>query len=265
MSPDYSKQREALADLFVAYMSARDFTRRVLCTAFGDVALRSVPPPSECVWPPDITQAEADSRLRAVRHFLSQAKNVFEDVLCKIEAAQVRLVASGFDVPRSWIIIDPLDTIRGGYLGACGVEKIVRSTASEDSALETVVREISQDLRKLEGEIAKADQPTVNAGSPPTGKTGEGEGNGKKARARQSRKRKRKPDPKRAEKQEKQKARWKMEEEIHAEWNKSEWSDYQDYVAWKNEHLPEGWPKLHKRSVERAVGNVKRRARNNKK
>ncbi len=124
MSPDYAAQREALVDLSVAYTNARDFTRQVLCTAFGNVALGSVPPPSECVWPPNITQAEADSRLRAVQHFLAQTEAVFKKVLRDIEAARIRLVASGFDVPRSWIIIDPLYSIRGWYLGACGVEQL---------------------------------------------------------------------------------------------------------------------------------------------
>ena len=41
MSPDYSKQRGALIALAVAYEGARDFTRRVLQTAFGD------PPPDD--------------------------------------------------------------------------------------------------------------------------------------------------------------------------------------------------------------------------
>ena len=75
-------------------------------------------------------------------------------------------MASGFDVPRSWIIIDPLDTIKGGYLGACGVEEIVRSAASEDSALQTVVKEISIDVRKLKGEISKADHATSKTKTP---------------------------------------------------------------------------------------------------
>jgi hypothetical protein len=157
MSSDYVAQREALVDLSVAYEGARDITRQVLCTAFGNVALGSVPPPSECVWPLDITQAEADSRLRAVQRFLAQTEAVFKKVLCKIEDAQVRLVASGFDVPRSWIIIDPLDTIKGWYLRACGVEEIVRNAASEDSALQVIVEELSIDVRllKSDGELTQ--------------------------------------------------------------------------------------------------------------
>jgi hypothetical protein len=152
MSSNYVAQREALVDLSVAYEGARDFTRQVLCTALG-----SVPPPSECVWPPDITQAEADSRLRAVRHFLAQTEAVFKNVLRDIEAAQDRLVNSGFDVPRSWIITDPLHSIRGWYLRACGVEEIVRNAASEDSALQVIVEELSIDVRLLKGEISNAD------------------------------------------------------------------------------------------------------------
>ncbi len=166
MSPDYAKQREALADLSVAYMSAQDFTRRVLCTAFGNVALGNVPPPSECVWPPNITQAEADSRLRAVQRFLAQSEALFKNVLREIEAAQVRLVASGFDVPRSWLIIDPLDTIKGGYLGACSVTEIVKSAPAEDAALENVLGEIEIDMRLLEGKIAaEPDEGKGNGGN----------------------------------------------------------------------------------------------------
>jgi len=147
MSPDYMAQREALVGLSVAYENARDFTRQVLLTAFGNVALGSVPPPSECVWPPDITQAEANSRLQAVRHLLAQTEAVFKNVLRDIDAAQNRLVNSGFDVPRSWIITDPLHSIRGWYLGACGVEEIVRNAASEDSALQTAVEDIAKDVK----------------------------------------------------------------------------------------------------------------------
>ena len=178
MSSDYVAQREALVDLSVAYEGARDFTRQVLCTAFGNVALGSVPPPSECVWPPDITQAEANSRLRAVRHFLAKTEAVFKKVLRDIDVALDRLVASGFDVPRSWIITDPLYSIRGWYLGACGVEEIVRNATSEDSALQTVVKEISIDVRKLKGEIAKADQATSKTKTPTKAKrsTERGEG-----------------------------------------------------------------------------------------
>ena len=238
MSPDYAKQREALADLSVAYMSAQDFTRQVLCTAFGNVALGNVPPPSECVWPPDITQAEADSRLRAVQRFLAQSEALFKNVLREIEAAQVRLAASGFDVPRSWFIIDPLDTIKGWYLGACGVEEIVRSAASEDSVLETVVKEISQDLRRLKGEIAKPDQPTTTT---------------KKNRRRS------KPDPKVVERRAERAKQAKIDKEILADWREDTWGEYQNYVDWKNENLPDGWPKLDRSYVTLAIGREKAR------
>lgn len=162
MPPDYSKQRVALISLSVAYEGARDFTRRVLQTAFGD------PPPDKCEWPPAaITPTEAHSRLKAVQGFLQQTKGVFRKVLRNIKDAQVALVASGFDAPRSWIITDPLDKIKGGYLGTCGVDEIVKSAAAEDSVLETVLNEIAVNLVLLEGRIAEAHQVTT-----PTGKKG---------------------------------------------------------------------------------------------
>jgi hypothetical protein len=167
MAPDYSKQRVALISLSVAYEGARDFTRRVLQTAFGD------PPPDKCEWPPTaITPTEAHSRLKAVQRFLQQTEGVFRKVLRDIRDAQVALVASGFDAPRSWIITDPLDKIKGGYLGDCGVNEIVESAAAEDSVLENVLNEIAVDLVLLEGRIAEADQVT-----PPTAEPRESEGN----------------------------------------------------------------------------------------
>lgn len=84
--------------------------------------------------------------------------------------------------------------------------------------------------------------------------------------AAKSRPRKRKPDPKRTKKKKDREARQTIEEAIHGEWKGERWSGgYQDYVDWKNENLPEGWPKLDKPAVERAVANVNRRNRNKKK
>ena len=151
-------QQDALNSLYSAYECARDFTMPVLRTAFGDPP----PPPSECFWPPPgITETEADSRLRWVRYFLQQSKSVLLGVLRDIEAAQVRLVASGFDVPRSLIIAKPLETFRGGMLNACCVTDIVKSAAAEDAALEKVLGEISVELVLLEGKIADSTPPTA--------------------------------------------------------------------------------------------------------
>jgi hypothetical protein len=131
MAPDYSKQRDALVSLSVAYEGARDFTRRVLRTA---------------------------SQPQTVQRFLREAKGVFRKVLRDIEDAQVALVASGFCVPRSWIIIDPLDKISGYYLGVCAVDEIVESAAAEDSALEEVLKDIAKDVRLLKGATPGAKQ-----------------------------------------------------------------------------------------------------------
>ncbi len=170
MSPDYSKQRGALISLAVAYEGARDFTRRVLQTAFGD------PPPYKCEWPPPaITPTEAHSRLKSVQRFLQQNKDLFRRVLRDIRDAQRALAASGLDAPRSWIITKPLDKISGGYLNACSVTEIVKSAPAEDAALESVQGEIEVDLVLLEGRIAEADHSTPPVATPGTGHS-EGEG-----------------------------------------------------------------------------------------
>lgn len=107
-------------------------------------------------------------------------------------------------------------------------------------------------------------QATTNTGSAPTDK--KDEGGGKKARARQPRKRTRKVDAKTAERREEREARQKIEEAIAADWNREKWvGGYQGYVDWKNQNLPEGWSKLTRHQVERAIENVNRRARYRKK
>ena len=79
------------------------------------------------------------------------------------------------------------------------------------------------------------------------------------------RKRKRKPDAQTEKKRSKTKERQKREKEIFEDWHRQTWLGYQDYVRWKNENLPEGWSKLTRHQVERAIENVKRRARYQKK
>ena len=66
---------------------------------------------------------------------LPESESLIRGVLRDIKAAQIRLVASGFDVPRSQIITDPPDKFRGGMLGAhgCSVLEIVKSAAAEDA------------------------------------------------------------------------------------------------------------------------------------
>ena len=90
---------------------------------------------------------------------------------------------------------------------------------------------------------------------------GGGEGKVQETKRRQPRKRKRKPDPKTLKKREERDKRQEMEEAIADDWEKGQWTAYQDYVRWKNEHLPDGWPKLDHRTVERAIDNVRRRTR----
>jgi hypothetical protein len=99
----------------------------------------------------------------------------------------------------------------------------------------------------------------------PAAKTEQGEGKDKKTELRQPRKRRRKANPKAAAKQEARKTRQDMEKAIATEWKTGQWTDYQDYVTWKNQNLMEGWPTLDRHQVTRAIENVNRRARYRKK
>ena len=160
-----TKQYEALDELGVAYVDAKAFTEKVLQMAFGE-------PPREGAWPPPgIAQSEADSRLREVQDFLWQKEDEVRKVLGDVKETQRRLVASGFDVPRSWIIVDPL----GKFPCLCGgsqVARVVRSALAQDTALEEVLGQIDIDMRLLEGKIAaKPDEDEGKGGAPKTRKT----------------------------------------------------------------------------------------------
>jgi hypothetical protein len=69
----------------------------------------------------------------------------------------------------------------------------------------------------------------------------------------------RKLDPKTAEKRAQKEKQKKIDKIILADWLHETRENYQDYVDWKNEHLPEGWPKLDRRYVELAIGREKGR------
>lgn len=158
MSANLAAQLDALNALSLAYQSARDFTLPVLRTAFGDPP----PPPSECVWPPPgVAEWEAQSRLQWICDFLNQCKGLIRTAVREIKAAQVCLVAVGFDMPKSWIIVNPLDTFMGGMVGACGVIEIVKSVAAEDATIAKVLEEISVDLVLLKGKVAGLAPRTV--------------------------------------------------------------------------------------------------------
>lgn len=55
-------------------------------------------------------------------------------------------------------------------------------------------------------------------------------------------KRRRKPSPGVQEKRDEKKRQHAIDREIFKEWRGKVWEDYQDYIDWKNEHLPRGWP-----------------------
>jgi hypothetical protein len=241
MSPDNAAQLAALVELSVAYWGARDLTWGVLWRAFGD----PLPPLSECIWPPPgISEVDAQIRLQPIRHFLQGTTHICRCVRRDIRKAQEGLVASGFDPPDSWIIANPLEDFKGGEMGLCGAREIVQSAPAEYAAFDKVWKEIDLALIRLRGKIASPTPP---------------------AAPRKPRKRTRKADPKAAQKQNERKKRQEIEKTIRDEWEREDWGGrYQDYVEWKNQHLPKGWPELTHRMVERAVENVKRRERDKK-
>jgi hypothetical protein len=152
--PDYKAQLEALKALSLAYEGARwDFVTPVLRFAFGNPP----PPSSKCVWPPKrLTEREVNSRLLAVQHVLRQSENSMNGVIDDIKAAQDRLIASGFNVPDSWIILEPLEMFRGGSVcpNDCSVTEIVESAPAEDARLEKVIDQIGKNMKRLEVKVA---------------------------------------------------------------------------------------------------------------
>jgi hypothetical protein len=72
-------------------------------------------------------------------------------------------------------------------------------------------------------------------------------------------------DPKAAARRAERKQRWAIDAEIFKEWRGGGWSDYDDYVGWKNEHLPDGWPTLNytyvRRAIERHTKRLKRQGK----
>ena len=83
----------------------------------------------------------------------------------------------------------------------------------------------------------------------------------KAAHKTKKRRRKRK-DPKAEERKAENTKRQVREDQILREWEgKDEWDSYSDYARWRNADLPEGWPRLTRDEVERAVGAARARKR----
>lgn len=151
------------------------------------------------------------------------------------------------------MICDAREGVYGNIVG--GIYKMIDGAYS-----------IMSGRRSREKIASGADTATGDTGSTPSTTTpDEDERRGKNAIPRQLRKRKRKADPKTVKQQEERKSRQQREREIAKDWSKGEWTDYQDYVTWKNENLPAGWSELDRHAVNRAIENVARRARYRKK
>ena len=73
------------------------------------------------------------------------------------------------------------------------------------------------------------------------------------------RRKRRKIDPKTAERCAERNKQHKIDKTIFTDWLGESREDYQDYVDWKNQNLPEGWPKLTRLYVELAIGREKAR------
>jgi hypothetical protein len=95
---------------------------------------------------------------------------LIQNAVRKIRAAQVAVGASGFNMPNSWIIANPLDAFMGGRWNACSVTEIVESAPAENAALEKVIGRIEVALVKLKGKVAGS--------PPPPAKKAQAEGNG---------------------------------------------------------------------------------------
>jgi hypothetical protein len=152
-SPDYQGQWNALNELSLAYQFARwDFIVPVLKIAFDD------PPPkkSQCVWPPPgITKDRADFLLRRIWDWLQERRSKILAVAREVNKAQVGLGASGFNVPPSYIVVDPLGAFVASIKRACHITEVVKSAIDMDAALENALNEISVGLILLKGQIAK--------------------------------------------------------------------------------------------------------------
>ena len=86
------------------------------------------------------------------------------------------------------------------------------------------------------------------------------EGNdGVVATTTKKKRRRRKTDPKVAKRRAERAKQVKIDKEIFADWRKETWGEYQNYVHWKNENLPDGWPKLDRSYVADAIGREKAR------
>ena len=101
------------------------------------------------------------------------------------------------------------------------------------------------------------DGPEAPESQPPAAKSEGGGGVG--TTKTKKKRRRRKKDPKVAERRAERAKQAKIDKEIFADWRKDTWGEYQNYVDWKNEHLPSGWPKLDRRYVELAIGREKAR------
>ncbi len=184
MAANLAAQLAALINLSVAYMGARDFTTGVLQRTFGNGPWS----PAKCAWPPPgIEESEIHLRLLPVQDFLQQCGNLIQEVVRDAKAAQVDLIESGFDMPRSWVIANPLENFVGGFHALVGISEIVATTPAEHDTVKRILGEIEVELVMLKGKVAGAASVTSgesitasgNADSKlPTSKPKQSEGNG---------------------------------------------------------------------------------------
>jgi len=96
-----------------------------------------------------------------------------------------------------------------------------------------------------------------SSATPPADAKGQGEGSG--AKLRKPKRRRKRNDPKAEERRKQKNAQDAIDKEIFQDWRRETREDYQDYVDWKNEHLPAGWPQLTYDYVRRAIDREKAR------
>ena len=152
-SSDVQAQIDALNALSVAYEEALDFTKEVLRIAFGS----PLPPLNECKWPPSrfsymethLWSQYERSTQKAVSSFLRKSSDALKTVLSEIKKSQRALLVSKFERSRDLIVVDPLQSFWGGYLGLSNSDEIINSAGSEHYVLLEAIKQITFELMVL--------------------------------------------------------------------------------------------------------------------
>jgi len=112
-------------------------------------------------------------------------------------------------------------------------------------------RALAEEIRGLRGPAASGSRSLSRNVPKATG--------ARKRKRKQATRRRKRNAPKAAERRAQREEQRKIDKEILSDWLRETREDYEDYVDWKNENLPPGWPTLSRRYVELAIGREKAR------